>query len=295
MFDIYFQIYMFFFKLIGVLVISLLLVIFPFALLCGYWLIHFLKRGKRFKKRTFVSTYQTRSAFLKLFVDFPRRIVLDRFDKNPDEFGYYGFWLFAGEQGSGKSIAMAEFLRRIKQQYPKCVIRSNIDISFQDSKIESAEELVFNNNDLWGQVEAIDEIQNWFNSAESKNFPPELIQEVCQQRKQFKMIVGTSQCFSRVALPLRQQVNYLCKPITFAGALTIVRVYKPRVSEDGTVEKLRKHKTYFFVHDDELRNCYNTREKVKRLSLKGFKPRSEQLSSDNTTKTVEKTVFKKPL
>ena len=89
-------------------------------------------------------------------------------------------------------------------------------------------------------------------------------------------MIGTSQCFNRVSLPLRQQVNYLCLPITIAGCLTIVRIYKPKVREDGKIIKKRHFKTYFFVHDDELRNSYNTYEKVKRLSLKAYKEQKEQ-------------------
>lgn len=292
MLDLYLQILGYIFKFFGIVILIVIAVILPFFIVSLVYYIQQLIKGRRLKKRTLISTYVPRNLFLKIFIDFPKRIVEDRFEFNPDDFNhYYGFWLFAGEQGSGKSIAMAEFLRRIKQQYPKCVIRSNIDISFQDSKIQDAEDLVFNNNGSWGQVEAIDEIQNWFNSSESRNFPPELIQEVCQQRKQFKMIVGTSQCFNRVALPLRQQVNYLCKPMTIFGALTIVRVYKPQVAEDGTIKKLRRYKTYCFVHDEELRNSYDTRETVKRLSLKGFKPRSEQLKSD-ILETIENTKSK---
>ena len=281
MIDFYFDILGYILKFFGIVFLVILALILPFILVSVIYFIVQLAKGRRLKKRTLISTYKPRNIFLKVFYDFPVRLVEDWFNYNPDDFNYYyGFWLFAGEQGSGKSIAMAEFLRRIKQQYPKCVVRSNIDISFQDSRIDSAEDLVFNNNGSWGQVEAIDEIQNWFNSSESRSFPPELIQEICQQRKQFKMIVGTSQCFNRVALPLRQQVNYLCKPMTIFGAFTIVRVYKPQVAEDGTIKHLRRYKTYCFVHDEELRNSYDTREKVKRLSLKGFKPRSEQLKSD---------------
>lgn len=39
-------------------------------------------------------------------------------------------------------------------------------------------------------------------------------------------------------------------------------------------------KVYFFVHDEELRNSYNTYEKVERLIKKGFADRSEQLGKD---------------
>ena len=59
-----------------------------------------------------------------------------------------------------------------------------------------------------------------------------------------------------------------------------MRVYKPDVAEDGTVTKKRRIKTYFFVHSDEIRNAYDTYAKIKRLSLKGWKSRSEQLTDD---------------
>jgi len=39
---------------------------------------------------------------------------------------------------------------------------------------------------------------------------------------------------------------------------------------------------FFFVQSDELRDSFDTREKVKRLAKVGFKPRNEQLSNHNT-------------
>lgn len=68
--------------------------------------------------------------------------------------------------------------------------------------------------------------------------------------------------------------------MTLFGCLTIVRVYKPKVKDDGTVDKKVLRRVYFFVHDDELRNAYDTYEKIKRLTMKGYKSRSEQLGLD---------------
>lgn len=236
----------------------------------------YLKKGYRMKKRFIVNTEHKSSFFHRLLIEFPNRFVLDLFNKNPNEFNYYGFWLFAGEQGSGKTIAVTEFLRRIKKEFPMANIKSNIEVLYSDDYIDDFNDIVFQSNGDDGEVDFIDEIQNWFSSSERCTFPPDVIQEICQQRKQHKMMIGTSQCFNRVSLPLRQQVNYLCLPITIAGCLTIVRIYKPKVREDGKIIKKRHFKTYFFVHDDELRNSYNTYEKVKRLSLKTYKEKKEQ-------------------
>ena len=83
-----------------------------------------------------------------------------------------------------------------------------------------------------------------------------------------------------MAKQLREQCTLLYEPLTIFNCLTIVRVYKPRIDEAGTVDKKILKKVYFFVHDEELRNAYDTYEKVKRLNLKGYKPRSEQLGME---------------
>ena len=107
---------------------------------------------------------------------------------------------------------------------------------------------------------------------ESKDFPPEMIQEICQQRKQHKIIMGTSQRFQRMAKPLREQINFLYEPITFAGCLTFVRKRKPSVDDDGKIDRLKTRKlgTYFFVHDEELRSSYDTWQKILRQANGGY-------------------------
>jgi hypothetical protein len=205
-----------------------------------------------------------------------------------------GLHLFAGEQGSGKTMSAVEFALRLKEQYPLCRIRSNIGITFQDEKIEDINDIILSNNGIYGQVDVIDEIQNWFNNLESKDFPVEMIQEICQQRKQHKVIVGTSQVFNRVSKAFREQVKVLYKPITFLGCLTIVPAYKPKITDDGNVEKLKLLKVYFFIHSEKLRNSYDTYEKVKRLTLKGWKPRSEQIKRERRRRRKERSINEVP-
>lgn len=259
----------------------------PFLISGGLYFLYrvIIKKDRLPKREHEAIEYKPRNFFLRLFWDFPKRFVSDLFERNPDAFPECGFHLFAGEQGSGKSMAMVELAHRLGMKYPKCSIASNIDLSFQDEKIENWEDLVFKNNGEFGQMVCLDEIQNWFNCKESKDMPVEMIQDICQQRKQRKMILGTSQQFSNVAKVLRTQVYLLYKPITVFGCLTIVRVYKPVVNEAGEVKKLHRRKTYFFVHSDELRNAYDTYERVKRMSLKGFVPRTEQLGNSSYFQT----------
>lgn len=242
-------------------------------------------KGDRLRKRTVKlprpKYSKPKSWIYRLFIEFPKRFVLDRITADPDGFGFYGIHIFAGEQGSGKTVAMVHRILQLREQYPACRVSSNFSLDFQDNKIESWEEILQNNNGSKGQLIVLDEAQNWFNSLESKDIPIELISEICQQRKQRKAIIGTTQVFTRIAKPLREQITLLYKPLTILHCITIVRVYKVELKDDGTTDNLKLRRVYWFVHDDYLRECYDTYEKVERLNKKGYKPRSEQISSYN--------------
>jgi hypothetical protein len=268
-------------KLLSYIFICILFLAIPFLISGFLWfLYYYFFRGMRLPKRVVPPVpIKNKSMFLRLLILFPMRFVLDFFQRDPDAFPVHGLHIFSGEQGSGKTIAMIHFVDRLKKNYPMCNVRSNFSVDFSDGKISSIDDIVFTNNGVYGEVQMVDEIQNWFNSLESKNFPLEMIQEICQQRKQRKIICGTSQVFNRVAKPIREQTTYVYKPITIFGCLTIVGVYKPRLNEDGGIEKMTRSKLYFFVHDEYLRNCYDTYEKIERLNKKGFKDRDKQISS----------------
>lgn len=243
----------------------------PFVIM-SIWFYVYYKYIKKvdIPKKEFVSQVKKVSFIKRLFVDFPRQFAHDRLTANPNEFGMYGFHLFVGEQGSGKTVATAEFLRRLKAQYPLCQIATNFEYRNEDSAINSWKDLVFNNNGYYGQADVVDEVQNWFSSNQSKDFPPEMIQEITQQRKQRKIFVGTTQRFERMAKPLREQVNYIYYPVTIAGCLTWVRVYKPKVDSEGQLKDKKFVKAYFFVHDDELRNSFDTYHKIKKQAEEGY-------------------------
>lgn len=267
-------------KLLGFLLL-------PFFVSTFLFIIYYYLKGKRRQKpkyrrkiKKFSIIGWIFSIFKRLLWDLPRRFVLDWYDRKPDAFNEYGVHIFAGEQGSGKSIAVAEFILRLKKMYPACKIHTNIDFKEQDGKVTSPDDFIMNNNGEFGMIVFLDEIQNWFSSMESKNFPVEALEDITQQRKQRKIFLGTSQVFTRVSKPIREQTTLLYKPLTVAGCLTVVRVYKCKLDDSGTVKKEVLRKLYFFVHTDEIRQAYDTYERVERLASKGYKPRSEQQFSD---------------
>lgn len=263
-----------FFKFFAILLSPILITIFIILISFLCFHLYYYLKGYRMKKKDF--KYIKDSIIKRLFIQFPNRLSLDLYNRDPYEFNEYGLHMFCGEQGSGKTTAIVHKLIDLKKQYPKCKIRTNMNYTKQDGEIDHWQTLVSNDNGEYGQVEVIDEIQTWFSSLQSKDFPPEMITEISQQRKQRKMLIGSAQVFSRIAKPIREQTTFVYLPFTFLGCLTVVRVSKPRYWNDEEQRFTRYIKTYFFVHTEEIRNSFDTYLKIEKYNKTGFKTETEQ-------------------
>ena len=124
-------------------------------------------------------------------------------------------------------------LLRYQKMYPKLKIKTNYYYEFENAHIGHWKDVVNGTNGIYGEIDVLDEIQNWFNSLQSKDFPPEMLTEITQQRKQTKMIIGTSQVFSRIAKPIREQTYMLYEPSTLFGCITFVRKYDITTDTSG--------------------------------------------------------------
>lgn len=256
-------------KIIKILFIILL----PFELLfLDFILWRLYYKFKGFKMPENISLYKKRGFLKRVFYDFPKQFWLDKFKREPGEFMEYGVHLFCGEQGSGKTTAVVDLLmNKWSKMYPKMKIYTNMDYLYQDGEINHWKDLINNSNGVFGVANVIDEIQNWFNSLQSKDFPPEMMLEITQQRKQRKVILGTAQVFGRIAKPIREQTSFVYLPRTFLGCFTIVRVSKPIYYDEATFEFKKYIKTYFFVHTSKHRKAFDTYKKIERYKEIGFK------------------------
>lgn len=257
-----------------------ILLISPFIIMIIFFIILGLIKGKRFKKGK-AKKPKKRNLLLKLFFDFPNRFVKDLFNKDPDYFAEYGVHVIAGEQGSGKTITLAYMLRYFKTWYPLLKVKTNFGYRKEDAEIKHWKDLVASENGIYGEIDCLDEVQNWFNSLASKDFPPEMMTEITQQRKQRKCIMTTSQVFTRIAKPIREQTYLLYEPMTIMGALTIVRVYKTQMSADGLTDKKKLKRIFCFVHDDDLRDSFDTYHKIEKMIEVGFKNESDQIRNQD--------------
>ena len=233
------------------------------------------------------------SKIKRLFIEFPRQFILDLFNRDPDEFKDYGVHIIAGRQGSGKSITLTYLLLRYQQMYPKAKVATNYFYKYQDKAINHWKDIIDYLNDKYGVIVVLDEIQNWFNSLQSKDFPPEMLTEITQQRKQRKVIFGTSQVFSRVAKPIREQTYMLYEPTTIFGCITFVRKYDVSTNTDGLTDTKKYRGCFFFIQNEQLRNSFDTYLKVENLSNVGFKEETYQIRNVDNTVVISSSKWKK--
>ena len=80
-------------------------------------------------------------------------------------------------------------LLRYQKMYPRLKVISNYYYAHEHLHISHWRDILNYENGRYGVVVVLDEIQNWFNSLQSKDFPPEMLTEITQQRKQSKVII----------------------------------------------------------------------------------------------------------
>lgn len=211
--------------------------------------------------------------------------------KDRDFFNPSGTQIYVGSQGSGKTMSAVYHLIRLKKRYPRALVVTNlsltgmspltftsrdtlnsavtaIDSEKQYIQFRSMEQLslalVGVNNGKFGVIYLIDEIHTYFNALDSKNIPMYVFTEISQQRKQRKLIIGTSQLFLRTAKPLREQCDNVIVCKTYFGVLTFQYAYEGETLEQDYSGKLSGtlKKRGWFIQKREYRDFYDTYQKV---------------------------------
>lgn len=190
--------------------------------------------------------------------------------RKSDGFPFAGMWVFSGQQGSGKTLLMMHMVKDIISAYPDCLIVSNISIfGVPCIPFKGIEDFEKYNNGSKGIIFVIDEIHILFNALESAKMPLSTMQVWAQNRKNRRLILGTSQRFNRVAKGVREQTtwNYEChRPIL--NLLYSYRVLDGAnyddngryiIDDDGD-----KPKRHFYIPNVSVMRMYNTLEVVKR-------------------------------
>lgn len=255
------------------LIMLVSLVILFFVLVYTFVIIKLIK-GRRFKKGEHYKRKKV-SIFKRLFIDLPNQVSEDMFDRDPEAFRYKGLIIFEGIQGSGKTIALVKETMDMQYEYPKCKCISNLGYSNEDKSLVHWSQLIKYTNDIHGVIGIIDETQNWFSSNQSRNFPPEMLEVITQNRKNRRIILGTAQNFYLLSKAIRSQTTEVRRCTTFLGCLTFVHRVRPVLDSEGNVKEWKHRGFYFFVHTPELRNSYDTYKVIKSLANSGFQEQQQ--------------------
>lgn len=191
---------------------------------------------------------------------------------HPDYFDPCGLLIFCGPQGSGKTLSAVQYVLKILEAYPKCILVTNVHIKDLPPEIDvrvykGIRSLTSIHNGYHGVIFLIDEIQLEFNSLESSNIPIEVFIEISQQRKQRVHIVGTSQVYMRLAKPFREQMKNVVLCTNFLKFLQINTL----IDGEKTVEENNKLvtesvKRFVWFHSPALYDCYDTYQKMERYN-----------------------------
>ena len=197
-------------------------------------------------------------------------------DKMENKFPF-GIYFFCGRQGAGKTISAVKYIKELQQKY-SCLVFSNCEIEGIDGIITDLSNLfeIVENAGGANIVFFLDEVQTLFSCANSKNFDENILGFITQQRKNNVHIVVTSQVFTRVAKPLREQAFRVIDCKTYWGRCTVNKVYDAfdyleRI-EASTEDKRLKVKCLWeesFFQTDKIRNLYNTYETIHMLGFTG--------------------------
>lgn len=194
---------------------------------------------------------------------------------NPCYFDPAGIWVFCGCQGSGKTLSAVKCLKELLHEYPDAVVCSNVEIVGLDRDIIpfiDYSQLSELSNGIKGVIFLIDEIHVLWNSLESKNIPISEMAVFCQMRKDRRVILGTSQVYSRIAKPIREQLRYVIKCKNIFKYIQINQLIDPNADgysgeKDGELEGELVYTSVFF-HSPQDYESYNTLSKINRIERK---------------------------
>jgi len=201
--------------------------------------------------------------------------------KNGRTFLEYGVTCYCGRQGYGKTIAMVEYLERMRKKYPKCLILTNFNYSHQNMPFDDWKQFYEVRNGLDGVIFAIDEIQNEWESTNWQKFPESLLSEITQQRKQKVKIICSTQVFTRMVKPLREQTFEVVECRTLAGRWTFTKSfdaieYESVMSQPVLKDKLHRNWRRSFIQNNILRTLYDTSQKIERMKNTTYLPREKR-------------------
>lgn len=177
-----------------------------------------------------------------------------------------GSRVYFGHQGQGKSLAMVAYAFKLKHDYPRCVVFSNmilhgIDYHLikEDSDVKTA---LSYQNGAYGVLVLLDEAHLYFNKKNGISL--DVLTAISQQRKDRRRIVFSSQIWEELDISLRKQVKEIvrCKKLFNMIIQTVQDGETLRYNKLESTYEADKIRTEIFKMNDEYFSRYNTYQKI---------------------------------
>lgn len=180
-----------------------------------------------------------------------------------------GSIVWKGYQGSGKTLSMIHYIYQIKQEWPNCIIYSNV-ILYDIDYIYISNDFVLDQalkcqNGPNGILIVIDEAHLFFNKK--NGIPLDVLTCISQQRKDRRRLCFTSQIWEELDVSLRKQVKEV---VDCHNIFNYIQINTISDGETITYDKLqgtwtaKKIRTEIFKHNDKLYKLFDTRQKIVR-------------------------------
>ena len=235
-------------------------------ILCDSFYYYFTLPRNKGQKNDFKRYNKTLYTLFRLI---PKRLGEYLVYQTSREFNKSGLILFCGAQGEGKTYSMIHQVTKDLCEFPEMKIFSNLWTVISDGRLDDWKPLIYEKNDDKGIAFLFDEISLWWNSR-FRDLPPDVLQELVQNRKNHRVIYGTCQnismCDKQIRLQAREFRNCHC----FFGFLIICTCWSPVFDFDGNLEDRKFLGFKIYIQDDVIRESYDTYETIERLAKDGF-------------------------
>ena len=203
---------------------------------------------------------------LDFYLDFLKVSAYDLKHRDPDAFKESGIVIYVGQQGSGKTISMMYDLLKLQHKYPKSKVMTNVGFNFDHANLTCPDDLLTFTNGIYGVITPIDELGVLFSARKFKDFPVEMCQVIFENRKSRRLLMGTVQKIHLMDKNLRCQVSSIKSCFTLGSCLSGYIEKIPNFDSEGNIINSRFKSIKFFIQSNDLRNCYDTYEVIRKFS-----------------------------
>lgn len=180
-----------------------------------------------------------------------------------------GMRVYKGHQGKGKTLSMVHDAIKLKEDWPKCLIYSNvkiknIEMTYCTTTPEIMEGLI-KKNQGYGVLLILDEAHLFFNKKTGISL--DVLAAISQQRKDRRKIFMTCQIWEDLDVSLRKQVKEIYSCDSVLNKIQVNRILNGETLHWDNMNacwSCDQIGLSIFKRNNELYTCYDTLAKIEK-------------------------------